>query len=325
MLFHKFVFASFLVLMAVMGCQSADSTPPTDEILQLPTVSPVLGLDQRPLRIVATTSLIGDVVDQIGRSAIDLTVLIPPNQDSHLFEPTTADIVAMEESDFIFVNGWELEASLTKSLVGVAGKVVPISAEIVPIIGGEHDEHDEQEHGGVDPHVWFDIDNVKQWAKNVATVLASADPAHREQYENRYQSYLAELNALQKEVTTQLSVIPVAERKFVTGHEAFAYFARSQQFQLIGAVIPALTTGVEPSPRDLATLVDLMKKEQICAIFVDQSADPSLAKTVGAELKSCPSVKILPLYSESIGSGDAGSYIAIYRANVQQILDGLIR
>ena len=160
--------ASLLVLLLGCGGETAVSTPTnhaTDaEMLTLPELT-AAELDGAPLKVVATTSIIGDVVAQVGGKAIDLTTLMGPGQDPHSFEPSARELTAVADAHVIFVNGWDLEEALAQDLADIAGDVplVPISANIEPLAFGEdgHEaEADEHDHGSVDPHVWFSAANV---------------------------------------------------------------------------------------------------------------------------------------------------------------------
>ena len=223
--------------------------------------------------MVATTSIIGDVVAQIGGDTIDLTVLMEAGQDPHGYEPAAQDLTAVADAHVIFVNGWGLEEGLADDLesIGEGALIVPISANIEPLAFGEdahddhgdehgdehegeeegehadehegeeegehHDEHEDEhahDHSGADPHVWFSIHNVEQWAENVEHILSDLDPANAEAYETNTAAYVAELETLEDYAAEQMSQIPEDNRFLVTNHDAFGYFANEYNLIRLG-------------------------------------------------------------------------------------------
>ncbi len=309
-------------------------------MLSLPTL-PAAELEGAQLQVIASTSIIGDVVSQVGGDAIALTTLIAAGQDSHTYEPGAQALTAVAQADVIFINGWNLEESLVHDLesIGEDVPVIAISAKIEPLYADEavhedeHEEADEHEHKeteehtheGADPHVWFDIQNVVQWTENVAQVLAALDPANAATYQNNAAAYTEELLALESDVRKQLAILPPENRILVTNHDSFSYFAQAYDFEILGTVIPNSSTLAEPSASDLAALIGTMEEHGVCTIFTETSASDSLAQTVAAELGSCSMVQVVQLYSESIGIVGSGaeSYIDMFRANVQAIVTGL--
>lgn len=307
------------------------------EMLDLPALAAV-DLGGRPLRVVATTSLIGDVVANIGGEMIELTTLMGPGVDPHSYEPSAGDFTKIADADVIFINGWDLEEGLVDDLETAAEgtPVVIISAGIEPLAFGEggHDEeaHEDEEHegeahehSGADPHVWFSVHNVEQWSKNVEAVLHKLDPAHDETYEANLDSYLAQLEELEGYIDEQLEQIPTEERKLVTNHDAFGYLAAEYEFEVIGTVIPSASTLAEPSARDLADLIEEMNEEGICTIFTENTVSDQLASTVAAELANCENVQVLPLFTGALGPAGSGveSYIEFMRINIETITKGL--
>lgn len=319
-------------------------------ILTLPVLS-AADLNGDPLRVVASTSIIGDVVSRVGGEAIDLTVLMGPGQDPHSYEPAARDLTEVARAQVIFVNGWNLEENLVEDLeaIGEDAPVVPISANIAPLAFGEgdddheegeahqdgeeheegddHDEEEEHEHhqGGADPHVWFSVPNVEQWVENVLRALSDLDPANAERYEANAVAYLEELLELEDYAAEQLGQVPQADRLLVTNHDAFGYLAEDYGLTVLGTVIPSTSTLAEPSASDLAELISAMNENGVCTIFTETSVSDSLAQTVAAELTDCDDVRVLKLYTGALGPPGSGadSYVGMYRANVDEIVSGL--
>lgn len=323
------------------GCQSSQPTvsDATAAPLSLPLLTPAT-LDGRPLRVVATTSIIGDVVAQVGGEWIDLTVLIPAGQDPHAFEARPSDLIAAEQADVILVNGWNLEESLAAALAQIAApdRLLSISAGLVPQAindadaasaddehgddepaDGEHAEHaeDEHAHGGVDPHVWLAAPHVMQWTRTAADIFSQLDPAHASDYRANRDRYLQELAALEERLQQQLGAIPPERRQLVTTHDNFAHFAAQYHFTLIGAIMPSSSTGAEPAAGDLAQLINTMREAGVCALFTDNTVNPSLSQAIAGELPDCPEVRIATLYTDALGPAGSGadSYIGMMESN----------
>lgn len=316
----------------LVSCQTAENDPNQAPLspLALPQLSAV-SLNNQPLKVVATTNMIGDIAGRIGGEAVDLTILIAPGQDSHSYEPSSGDLTAAADAHVIFVNGWNLEEGLIANLENVSedGVVVPVSAGIAPLPFAEHgpDEHaggEEEEHAGADPHTWLDPHLVVQWVENISQVLGTLDPANAPLYRQNAADYLIELHSLIQYYDEQVATIPTTERVIVTNHDAFGYFAAAYNFEIIGTVLAGSSTLAEPSAEALAELVETMKEAGVCTVFIETSASPVLAETVAAELDSCDNVQIVTLYTGSIGPPGSGadSYIGMMTANIDAIISG---
>lgn len=334
----------FIIALSILltGCQTADNennnpnstaAEPEETALTLPSLSAV-SLDNQPLKVVATTSVIGDIVGRVGGDAIELTTLIVPGQDSHSYEPSSRDLTAAADAHVIFINGWNLEEGLIANLENVSenGVLVPVSAGIDPLQREEHEEEgeenegeEEHEHMGADPHTWLVPHQVVQWVENISQVLGSLDPANADSYSQNAADYLTELQSLIQYYDEQVATIPAENRVMVTNHDSFGYFAAAYDFEIIGTVLAGASTLSEPSAEELAELVDTMKEAGVCAVFAETSANTILAETVTAELNSCDNVQVIALYTESIGSPGSGadSYIGMMRANIDAIVNGL--
>ncbi len=294
-------------------------------MISLPQLE-AINLEGKPLAVVATTSIIGDIVHQVGGDVILLTTLIAAGQDPHSYEPTARDLSTVAKAQVIFVNGWDLEESLIRNIHSVTDSktVVAVSANIEPLELG-YGEQADSGHGQIDPHTWFSLSNVKQWVSNIQIVLTQLDPAHSASYKNNAQTYLNQLAELDKYAREQLALIPASNRILVTNHDVFAYFARDYEFEVLGAVIPALSTLAEPSAQDLANLIKTMTSHSLCTLFTETISSDKLAKTVAAELKSCSEVKVIPLYTDALGSASSGAdtFVAMFKSNIDSMVTGL--
>lgn len=335
-----------LAIFAASGCRSKtvleeEHEPDKAGVLTLPELK-VAGLNGAPLKTVATTSIIGDVVAQVGGNAIERITLMGPGQDPHSYEPTPQDMATASQAHVIFVNGWDLEEALVRDLKEIAKEVpiVPVSANIEPLAfgkadlsaheqehkeGGTQQDEDEHHYEGVDPHTWFSIHNVEQWVENIEHVLSDLDPDNAGTFESNAKTYLAELEELAAYVETQLASIPTEKRFLVTNHDAFGYLVHEYDLTVLGTVIPAASTLAEPSASDLAELIEEMERHGICTLFTETTLSDNLAQTVAAELDGCDEVRVLRLYTGAVGPAGSGadSYIGMFRYNVDTIVKGL--
>ncbi len=325
-------FLSLLLLPAVFLLAACTGNPagPATTTLTLPELTAV-ELSGRPLQVVATTSIIGDVVQQVGGEAIALTTLMAAGQDPHGYVPPAGDLAAAADADVIFIHGWQLEESLLDNLQAVAEDVplVPVAAGIEPRRPDEqesaHADEEAHDHGLIDPHTWMDPQRVGQWVKNIATALSALDPANRATYEQNaaaYQQALAELDA---ELAAQFAQIPAGRRLLVTNHNSLGYLAERYDFELLGTILPGASTLAEPSAANLSELVEAMSTAGVCTVFAETTAADTLARTVAAELSTCDEVKIVPLYTGALGPAGSGadSYLGMMRANAAAIVQGL--
>ncbi|MCA9873598.1 MAG: zinc ABC transporter substrate-binding protein, partial [Anaerolineales bacterium] len=309
------------LVLALAGCSqpapAAETAVPDLAALALPDAA-ALDLNGRALRVVATTSIVGDVVKQVGGDAIDLTTLMGPGQDPHSYEPSANDLTSVAQADVIFVNGWDLEEALVRNLAAIGGQalVAPVSANITPRAFNEANHADEHDHGAADPHTWFAVPNVEQWTRNVEQLLSELDPAHQETYAANAAAYLAQLAALQTDILAQVATIPPEKRVLVTNHESLGYFADEYGFELLGTVIPAMSTMAEPSASDVSNLIAVMAEHSLCTVFTETTVSDKLAQTVADELSACDTVNVVPLFTGSVGPAGSGadSYLGMMRA-----------
>ncbi len=310
-----------LPMFAASGCQCGKSQElehahPADE---MPSLSPVALGEGEKLRIVATTSIVADVVQNVGGDRIDLTALLPLGADPHAFEPTPQDVAAVAGAHVVFVNGAGLEVFLD-DLLESAGEnvaVVPVSHGVELLALDGKDEHG----GGVDPHVWFDPNNVMVWTRNVEHALGELDPGNAETYEANAAAYEAELGALDAWIVQQVTQVPEANRRLVTDHASFGYFARRYGFEQIGAVFPGYSTLAEPSAQELAELEEAIREHGVKAVFVGLTVNPTLAERVAEDTNT----RLVFLYTGSLSEpdGPASDYLAFVKYNVSAMVEAL--
>jgi ABC-type Zn uptake system ZnuABC Zn-binding protein ZnuA len=271
--------------------------------------------------IIATTNLIADVAGQVAGDRLAVVALIEPGQDPHTYEPAPADVARLQSADLVLANGLGFEESLAPILgdleTGGQARVVYVSDGIDVLAAAEGDEH-----AAGDPHTWMDPNNVKIWADNIATALADVDPAGADAYQTNADAYKVQLAELDAFITAQVDAIPPTDRNLVTDHEALGYFARRYGLQVIGAVIPNLSTSAEPSAADLASLVTAMREQNARAIFVETSVSDAMAQQVAAEVDH--PVQVLRLHF-TLGEPSTGAdtYLSMMRVNIETIVKGL--
>ena len=316
----------FVLLLSLFfsACQngSGDETAvhdTTSEVLVLPELS-AISLQTAKLKVVVTTSIIGDVVARVGGEAIDLTVLIAAGQDPHSYEPGARDLTAVADAHVIFINGWDLEEGLLDNLANVAeaGVIVPVSVGIAP-----RELDMAGQHHSIDPHVWLDPQNVKLWATNIEQVLATLDSANAAVYADNAATYQQELDDLLLEMDEAMA--KVNGRSLVTNHDALGYLAARYDLKIIGTVLPGASTLAEPSASELTELATKMQEAATCTIFAESTANTQLANALAEELNYCAPVQILSLYTGAVGTAGSGadSYIGMMQANIQALVEGL--
>ena len=263
------------------------------------------------VNVIATISIIGDVVKNVSGDAVDLVVLVGPDGDAHEYEPIPADSVNIAKADIIFENGLHLEHWLGKLYSASASKAdrVVVSQGVVPRVF----ENNPQE---ADPHAWQDVTNVILYTQNVRDALEAIDPAHKALYDANAKEYIQKLQALDAWVQSQVALIPVDKRKLITNHDALGYFAGRYGFKIIGAVIPSATTeAADPSAQETVQLLNIIKANGVHAIFSENMANPKLAQTLSQEA----GVEVGPeLYTDALGpvGSEGETYLRMIKYNV---------
>ncbi len=311
MRFEKVIAGAILLLglVASVGCTRGAAEPAAGERLQ----------------VVATTTIVGDVVRQVGGDAVDVSVLLPVGADPHAFEPTPRDVARIARARAIFANGAGLEQFLDPFLASANSQ-----AEVVQVSDGVALRRLEAGHGaegaahgedGADPHVWTDPNNVVVWTRNIEGALARLDAAHAGHYHANAEAYRAQLQALDAWVREQVAQVPPASRRLVADHEALGYFAARYGFEQVGTLFPGFSTLAEPSAQDLAALEDAIRRQGVKAVFVGSTVNPSLARRVAADT----GVRLVTLHTGSLTApgGEAGTYLAYMRHNVSAIVQAL--
>lgn len=281
---------------------------------------------QEKLPVVATFSILGDLVANVGGDRVALTTLVGPDGDAHVYAPTPADARRLAAARLVVVNGLDFEGWM-KRLVRASGTKAPTveaTRGITPLEAEEEKGHGHghgHDHGEHDPHAWQSIANVKVYVTNIRDALAAADPAGKATYEANATAYLARLDALEAEVKAAIARVPEKDRKVITSHDAFGYFEAAYGIEFLAP--QGVNTEAEATPKQVARLIQQIRKEGVKAIFVENVTDPRLVKRIGDET----GVKIGgALYSDALSgaSGPAPTYIDMVRHNVTTLVAAMI-
>lgn len=277
---------------------------------------------ENKLSVLATTTIVGDVVAQVGGDAIELSTLLPAQSDPHNYEPTPQDIASVARADVIFANGAGLEEFLNPLIdsAGAAAKVINLSEDI-NLIENTTSQQAEQEGDHGDPHVWTDPNNVILWIQTISEALIELDPDNSEVYLANAEEYQRKLTELDSWIREQVAPIPPVNRNIVTDHLILVYFADEYEFTQTGAIIPAYSTLAEPSAQELAELVDKIRALNVPAIFVGNTINPNLAN----RLTEDTGTQLVTLYTGSLSEpgGEADNYLDYMKYNVNAIVNAL--
>ncbi|HEX4463097.1 MAG TPA: zinc ABC transporter substrate-binding protein [Solirubrobacterales bacterium] len=273
------------------------------------------------LKVVATTTQIGDFVREVGGNAVAVDQILQPNTDPHEYEPRPSDVTGAVEAKLVFANGDEMDSWVDK-IVSDSGS----DAEIVDL-GAIVPERRPGESSGAaksaryDPHWWHDPRNAEAAVAAIERHLAAADPSHRQQFKRNATAYIAKLRALDVGIARCMDSVPASRRKLVTDHDAFGYFADRYGIEVVGAVIPSQTTQAQPSAKDLSALAKLIEREHVKAIFPESSLSPKVAEAIASQTGASSSYT---LYGDTLGpEGSSGAtYLTMEAANANAMVRG---
>jgi zinc/manganese transport system substrate-binding protein len=280
------------------------------------------------LRIVVTTSTLGDLVSSVVGSDATVEILMPIGADPHSFSPSSRQVAALSDADLVVTNGLGLEENFSDVLEGVigdGGRVLDLGSMLDPIpFGVDYEDHEEEEDDDdhtLDPHIWMDPLRMAEAARFVAEALSDVDDGV--DWTARAASYSADLNELHTEIEGMLSPIDDSERYLVTNHDALGYFAARYGFEVIGTVIPGGSTLGDPSSEDLASLVATMRELGVSVVFAETTRPSVLAEAVAAELGG--EVQVVELFTGSLGEHGSGAetLIDLLRLDATRIAEAL--
>lgn len=274
-----------------------------------------------PLHVVATTTIVGDIVREVAGDHISLHVLLSANADPHAFQPTPRDVVLIHEADVVFISGAGLEAQWADILESAASRIVDLSERLALRQVGE--EHHHEDDGTYDPHVWFDPTNVMVWVDTIEAAISELDPAGARMVASNATAYRRSLAELDLWIWDEIAAIARGRRLLVSDHLSLGYFASRYGFKQMGSLFPGLDTLSEPSAQGIAQLVDAIRDAAVPAIFVGTTVNPSLAEAIAADTGTA----VVTLYTGSLSesTGPAATYLALMRYNVEALVRALSR
>jgi ABC-type Zn uptake system ZnuABC Zn-binding protein ZnuA len=311
-------------LVLVAGCNGSAASPS-------PSESTGVAADYT---VIATTSVFADLAQLALGDNVTIETIIPAGVDVHTFEPSPANAQKLAGADLIVMNGLGLD-EWALSLLEAAGKseedVLELAEGIdesnawVYLEGEEHDEeegeeHSEEEgeehgHGGTDPHIWLDPKGAAIYVDRIAARVAAELPERAAEIESARDAGLAEIAALDEELRVGFAAVEASARKIVTFHDAFGYFARAYEIEIVGVAVEA--PGQEPSAKEIAALIDAIKAAGVTSVFSEAQFPSKVLDQVAAETGA---TVLENLYSDALGNAPANSYLGAMRANASAIL-----
>jgi len=278
--------------------------------LALITTAPVRAQDR--LGVVASFSILGDLVQNVGGDRVSVTTLVGPDGDVHVYTPAPTDARKIADAKLLVINGLGLEGWLPRLLQASGGKapIITATSGIVPLQVG----------AVADPHAWQSVANVRTYVVNIRDALVAADPADAGVFRANALAYSAKLDALDREAREAVARIPESRRKVISTHDAFAYFAAAYGVEFIAP--SGVSTESEPSARDIAAIITQIRTERIPAVFLENISDVRLIRRISAETGARVGGT---LFSDSLTGekGDAPTYIELVRHNIKALTGAL--
>lgn len=325
-------------------------------VLALGLLAASLSVQAEPLRVVSSFSILNDMVKEIGGDKVMASTIVPANGDAHSFEPRPSDAKTLASAQLLVINGLEFESWLPRlqQAAGYKGPQIVATEGITPLAfeGGQHDHtghdhdhdhdhepahdhaHDHQhadekdhsghahshQHGSQDPHAWQSLGLAQIYVRNISKGLEQVDPANAEYYQRRAKDYAQRLQELDDSIKTRLQAVPVDKRKVITSHDAFSYMGKAYDIRFIPLV--GVSSQAEPSARDIATIIQQARSEQIQAIFVENTVSAKLVEQVARETGAKVGGT---LYSDALGAPGSGvdTYLGMMRSNTDQLIKAL--
>ncbi len=279
-------------------------------LVLLTAATPVRAAER--LNVVASFSILGDFVRNVGGTSVNVTTLVGPDSDPHVYEPTPSDAKKIADAKLVFVNGFGLEGWLPRLVRSAGNKATIITATsgIAPL----------KLDSDADPHAWQSPLNAKIYVANIRDALAAADPADAGTFKSNADVYLAKLDALDREVREAVAKIPQGRRKVISTHRAFGYFAAAYGVEFIAPL--GVSTESEASARDIAGIITQIRASKIPAVFLENISDPRLIRQIAAETGARVGGT---LYSDSLTGekGDSPTYIDMVRHNIKALTSAL--
>lgn len=278
---------------------------------------------EKKIKVIASFSILGDMVKNVGGDRVELATLVGPNGDAHVYEPTPAAAKAVSAADLVIVNGLGFEGWMDR-LIKTSGYKGPTVVATKGIKAREmsQEEEEEHEHGAkhehkIDPHAWQDLSNGLIYVDNITKGLSEVDPAGAPTYQANAAAYKTKLTDLDKWVKTEFAAIPEAKRRMITSHDALGYLGAAYGITILSSM--GFSTESEASAGDIARLIKLIRQEKIPAVFIENVTDPRLMQQVAKESGVTLGGE---LYSDALSKADgpAPTYIEMFKNNVAKVV-----
>jgi ABC-type Zn uptake system ZnuABC Zn-binding protein ZnuA len=274
------------------------------------------------IKVASFSTIDTEIVQQVGGDYVDVAGLVKPGVDPHEYEPTPGDLRRVNDAQLILTSGKHMENYLNKLQEATGGKadLLQVGDHFSSLRMKPEESEDGADDRGVieDPHWWHSVANVKQATKTIRDELIKLDPADKADFAKNANAYLAKLEELDGWVKRKVAELPRDQRKLVTSHDAFQYFARDYGFKI--EAIEGVSTETEPSNRHVSEVIDDIKKQGVKAIFLESTLNPKvttqITRETGAKIGGS-------LYPDGLGSGDASTYEGMMKHNVSTIVDAL--
>jgi zinc/manganese transport system substrate-binding protein len=270
--------------------------------------------------VVVTTTQLGDIVRAVGGDAVDVHQILKPNTDPHDYEPRPKDIEATAGAKLVITSGDNLDQWMGEVIDNAGGHPAVLDAGAGRPVALPGDDTG-PEAARFDPHWWHDPRNVEYATVRIRDALVKADPKLTATLDAGTGAYLAKLGVLDAGIVKCMAKVPAAQRKLVTDHDAFGYFAKRYDVDVVGAVIPSQTTQAQPSAGDLAKLTTVIRREGVKAIFPESSINPKLATAIARETGASADHT---LYGDTLGPADSrgATYLSMMAANADAMVRG---
>ncbi|HEY5168163.1 MAG TPA: zinc ABC transporter substrate-binding protein [Thermoleophilia bacterium] len=280
------------------------------------------GASSGALDVVASTSFLADIAQNVAGDRFQVQSLIPRGTDPHAFEPTPSDLKTVAGADLVIINGGGLEGTLLTTLQNAIGRSTIVAASAGLTSRSPKPGEPALAAGETDPHFWLDPELVKAYVKNIEAAFSKADPAGAAAYKANAAAYDKKLTALDAWIRQQVAQVPPADRKLVMDHASQGYFADRYRFSIVGTVLPSATTGDTPTARQLTDLVKTIRATGVRAIFVDATDNPQLAQQIGAETGVKVVTGLLD-HSLTAPGGPAPTYLDMMKHDTRLIVEAL--
>lgn len=285
-------------------------------------VVPASASAQSKIKVVATFSILGDLVSQVGGENVDLSVLVGPDADAHTYQPRPTDARTLAGAQALVSNGLGFEGWIDRlaKAAPFKGRAIVASKGAATIEAGAAHGHNHAH--GPDPHCWQDVACIRRYVANIAQGLAEADPANAAAYRDRAAAYDKRLADLDQWIRAEIGKVPAAQRKAITGHDSLGYFAKAYGVQFLAP--RSYNTESEPSAKDVAALIRQVREQHIKALFVENMTNPSMVEQIARESGAVVGVR---LYSDALSKpgGPAATYEAMMRHNVTALVAGMMK